>query len=74
MIISNLENNKIKIIADKTDLEKNNIDLPTFKSNPKKTLSFLKKLLNKSNNLSIKDFNIYTYQFKIYCIEIILNT
>ena len=84
MIINTLNSNKIKIIIDENDLKNSEISLKEWISNPRKTNIFLKKLLildsNYKNNISFskmnfinyKEFTIFTYNFKIFSIEILL--
>ena len=72
-MIINSSNDKIKLIVDKTDLEKANISLKEWTSNPRKTSFFIEKLLNQKleiNTYNFKKFEIFTYDFKIYYIEI----
>ena len=75
MIINSINSDKIKLILDENDLKKSDISLKEWISNPQKTSIFLNKLLEKniiynSNNKVFKEFHIFTYNFKIFCIEI----
>lgn len=75
MIINSLNSDKIKIIIDENDLKNSNISKKEWIGNPKKTRDFLNKLLsvdtNKKDDLTyFENFNIFTYDFKLYCIEI----
>ena len=74
MIINNLDNKKIKILIDKIDLDKAQIPLHEWISNPSKTLSYIEKLLENSNTflkkIIIKDYLICTYNYKVFLITI----
>ena len=69
MIINKTEN-KLKMIIDEDDLLNNNINKKEFISNPLKIPFFLEKLCKNYSNLNLKKFDIYTYNFKIFQIEI----
>ncbi len=69
MIIYKTEN-KLKIAIDEADLLNHNINKKEFISNPLKTPFLLKKLCEDYSNLNFQKFNIYTYNFKIFQIEI----
>ena len=77
MIINNLDENKIKILVDEVDLNNSNIKLHQLISNPSKVLSSnIDKLLYNSKYLkqktNIKDFSIFTYNYKVFSILIYL--
>ena len=80
MVISTFSSNKIKIIFDIKDLEKINISIEEWNSNPQKTIYFIEKILNNfnkkilfsKNKININDFYIYTYNFKIFKLELYL--
>ena len=76
MIINNLSENKIKILIDETDLNNSKIELYQLLSNPSKTLPNIEKLLYNSKlfkqKIKIKNFFIFTYNYKIFSISIYL--
>lgn len=72
MIINNTYS-KIKLLLDENDFKKLNIPIKEFISNPNKFIDTI--LLNTSSKITYKflnyqNINIYTNNFKIYCIEI----
>jgi hypothetical protein len=69
MIVNSPTSNHIHIIVDETDLKNKKIPLNDFISNPKNTDSLISKLLD---DISISSANVFTYQFKIFYIDVIL--
>lgn len=69
MIINTIENKKIKIMLDEIDLKNYGINKKEFISNSKKTSSIIKKLINDD----FTQYNICTYNFQIFEIELILS-
>ena len=69
MIVSNLDNNEIKILIDEVDLKGSKISLQSWISEPNKTISYIKSLVE-NNDLMIKDYSIYTYNYKVFLIVI----
>lgn len=78
MIINTLDTNKIKILADRTDLNKAGILPEKLISNQNQVLLAIKKLLKSttnsplSNELVLKDYYIYTYNYKVFSIVILI--
>ena len=72
MIVNSLNEDKIKILIDENDLKKANISLATWISNSDKTLTYIGNLLNFPSDLTIKDYSIYTYNYKIFLITLYL--
>lgn len=71
MIINNMDSKKVKILIDENDLKKSNIQVEEWLGSPHKINVFLNKLLNSNISYTdFKDFNIFTYNFKVYSIEI----
>lgn len=81
MIINSLNNKKIKILIDLTDLNNAEIPLFSFISSSKNASSYIKKLLlfyNKTKKdiflnkeiISFKNYTIYTYNYNIFLINI----
>ncbi len=70
MIITNPDSNHIHITLDEVDLKNKDIPLIKLISNPKYTKTSIYKLLDCHNKLSISDLNIFTYNFKIFHIEV----
>ena len=72
MIINNLDNKKIKILIDETDLKNSKIPVFELISNSSKTLLYIQQLLSNiskfSEELTIKNYSIYTYNYKIFLI------
>ena len=69
MIVNNLDNKEIKILIDEIDLNRFKISLLDLISKPEETTSYIKTLLE-NNNLIIKNYSIYTYNYKIFLIII----
>jgi len=79
MIINYFDKNKVKILVDKVDLEKICIPISKLISASNENLFFIEKILSSSNNivqlpkeLVIKDYFVFTYNYKIFMI--IINT
>jgi hypothetical protein len=70
MIITSLTSTCYHIILDETDLENNKISLNELISNPKLTNKNICKLLKNTLSSPISYFNIFTYNFKIFYIEV----
>ena len=77
MIINTLDDNKIKIIIDKTDLNKAGIPTEDWISNSNQTLFYIEHLLKSTTNLSIlpnklvlKDYYISTYNYIVFSITL----
>ena len=72
MIINNLDDKKIKILIDETDLKNSKIPVFELISNSSKTLLYIQQLLSNiskfSEELTIKNYSIYTYNYKIFLI------
>lgn len=72
MIINNLDDKKIKILIDETDLKNSKIPIFELISNSSKTLLYIQQLLSNiskfSEELTIKNYSIYTYNYKIFLI------
>lgn len=74
MVITTPTSNNINLIADETDFKNNEISLKELISNPQKTNNFIEKLLlNYSKDLKLNSYSIFTHNFKIFYIKIILN-
>ncbi len=69
MIVNNLDNKEIKILIDEIDLNRFKISLLDLISKPEETTSYIKTLLE-NNNLIIKNYSIYTYNYKVFLIII----
>lgn len=77
MIINTLENKKIKILVDEIDLKKAGISPENWISNSNQTLSHLENLLKSTTNsiklseeLVLKDYIIFTYNYHIFSITL----
>lgn len=76
MIINTLNTNKVKILIDEVDLKNAGIPPENLISNAKDTLSNIEKLLKYNTSslaklpeeLVLKDYFIFTYNFKIFSI------
>lgn len=72
MIINNLDDKKIKILIDETDLKNSKIPVFELISNSSKTLLYIQQLLSNISKfpeeLTIKNYSIYTYNYKIFLI------
>ena len=67
MIINNLDNKKVKILIDENDLKNSKIPITKLVSDSANTIQKLIKLPQKT---IIKDFSIYTYNYKIFLITL----
>lgn len=79
MIINLFDENKIKILVDKVDLKKAGISPENWISNSNQTLFYIENLLKSTTNsiylpreLVLKDYFIYTYNYQIFSITLIL--
>ncbi len=76
MIVNSFDENKIKILVDKIDLDKKKISLKSLISTPSKTLSYIKEFLIDFDifleNKNIKNYSIFSYDYKVFMI--IVNT
>lgn len=75
MVINSLNDGKIKIIIDEVDLNKAEIPINEWISNSSKTLSYIENLLksttNFPNELVLKDYFIYTYNYKVFSVTLL---
>ena len=76
MIVNSFDENKIKILVDKIDLDKKKISLKSLISTPSTTLSYIKEFLIDFDifleNKNIKNYSIFSYDYKVFMI--IVNT
>lgn len=72
MIINTLNNNKIKILIDEVDLKNAGISSENWISNANQTLQYLETLLKSTTNfygeLVLKDYYVFTYNYKVFSI------
>ena len=80
MIINTFQSSKIKILIDEVDLNRAGILPENWISNSNQTLSYLENLLKSTTNLNwlpsklvLKDYFIFTYQFKVFSITLLLS-
>lgn len=67
MIINSLDDKKVKILIDENDLKNSKIPITKLVSDSANTIQKLIKLPQKT---IIKDFSIYTYNYKIFLITL----
>ena len=76
-MIINFNDKKMKILIDEIDLKNSNIPLLEWISNTSKTLSYIQNLLKSIENfqqeLFIKDYSIFTYNYKIFLVTLSVN-
>jgi hypothetical protein len=70
MIITSIASNCYHLIVDENDLKNNKISLIELISNPKHTNILISKLIKNTTPDTISYSNIYTYNFKIFHIEV----
>ena len=70
MIINNLDNKKVKILIDENDLKNSKIPITKLVSDSTNTILFIQKLIKLPEKTIIKDFSIYTYNYKIFLITL----
>ena len=75
-MIINSNDKKLKILIDEIDLKNSNISLIEWISNTSNTLLYIQKLLNSNNifqeELLIKNYSIFTYNYKVFLITLSL--
>ena len=69
MIINNLDNSKLKILVDEIDLKNLKIKPFGLISNTQEVIYKLFEAINIQNS-NIKDFSIFTYNYKVFLIYI----
>ena len=75
MIINISNKMKIKILIDEADLKNAGIQPEKFISNSNQTLSYLQNLLKYNTNweeLVLKDYYIFTYNYKVFSLILLL--
>ncbi len=74
MIINSFCEKKLKILIDENDLKKEKIPLSEWLSSSHKAKIYIKNLIKNfsilSENFSIKDYSIFTYNYKVFLIII----
>jgi len=80
MIINTFQEKKIKLLIDEVDLKHAGISPEDWISNSNQTLFYLENLLKSTTNsnwlpseLVLKDYFIFTYQFKVFSITLLLS-